>query len=59
MVRDINISGNLYQTLQRITGVGHDLTLSRTGGCGKGQLNVRSCHGGPHVLMEQMVIGGR
>ena len=59
MVRDINISGNLYQTLQRITGVGLDLTLSRTGGCGKGQLNVRSCHGGPHVLMEQMVIGGR
>ncbi|MCU0578775.1 MAG: TldD/PmbA family protein [Desulfobacterota bacterium] len=59
MVRDINISGNLYQTLQRITGVGNDLTLSRTGGCGKGQLNVRSCHGGPHVLMEQMVIGGR
>jgi TldD protein len=59
MVRDINISGNLYQTLQKITGVGNDLTLSRTGGCGKGQLNVRSCHGGPHVLMEQMVIGGR
>ncbi len=59
MVRDINISGNLYQTLQRITGVGNDLTLSRTGGCGKGQLNVRSCHGGPHVLMKQMVIGGR
>jgi TldD protein len=59
MVRDINISGNLYQTLQRISGVGNDLTLSRTGGCGKGQLNVRSCHGGPHVLMEQMVIGGR
>jgi TldD protein len=58
MIRDINISGNLYRTLQRITGVGHDLTLSRTGGCGKGQLNVRSCHGGPHVLMEQMVIGG-
>lgn len=59
MIRDINISGNLYQTLQRITGVGNDLTLSRTGGCGKGQLNVRSCHGGPHVLMERMVIGGR
>ena len=59
MVRDVNISGNLYRTLQRITGVGNDLTLSRTGGCGKGQLNVRSCHGGPHVLVEQLVIGGR
>ncbi|MBI5585727.1 MAG: TldD/PmbA family protein [Deltaproteobacteria bacterium] len=59
MVRDVNISGNLYQTLQGITGVGNDLTLSRTGGCGKGQLNVRSCHGGPHVLAKQLVIGGR
>ena len=59
MVRDINLSGNLYQTLQRISGVGDDLTLSRTGGCGKGQLNLRSCHGGPHTLVEQVVIGGR
>lgn len=59
MVRDVNISGNLYQTLQRITGIGDDLTLSRTGGCGKGQLNVRSCHGGPHILVEQLILGGR
>jgi len=59
MVRDINISGNLYKTLQNITAVGNDLTLGETGGCGKGQLNVRSCNGSPHILVETAVIGGR
>ena len=59
MVRDINMSGNLYHTLEQITGIGNDLKLSRVGGCGKGQMNLRSCHGGPHVLIQQVVIGGR
>ena len=59
MVRDVNMSGNLYHTLEQITGIGNDLTLSRVGGCGKGQMNLRSCHGGPHVLIQQVVIGGR
>jgi len=59
MVRDINISGNLYATLQGIVRVGRDLKLGETGGCGKGQLNLRSCHGAPHVLVEGLVVGGR
>jgi TldD protein len=59
MVRDINLSGNLYRTLERIVAVGKDLTLSRVGGCGKGQLNIRSSNGGPHILVEDVVIGGR
>ncbi len=58
MVRDINISGNLYQTLKNIQAVGNDLTLSKVGGCGKGQLNIRSCHGGPHVLFSSLIVGG-
>ncbi len=58
MIRDINISGNLYQTLQDIVAVGNDLLLSRVGGCGKGQMNIRSCHGGPHVLVKNLVVGG-
>jgi TldD protein len=58
MIRDINMSGNLYNTLKEITSVGNDLLLSKTGGCGKGQLNIRSCHGGPHILMKNVVIGG-
>jgi TldD protein len=59
MIRDINISGNLYQTLLHIEGIGNDLDLSQMGGCGKGQTNIRSCHGGPHILVRDVVIGGR
>jgi TldD protein len=44
--------------MQNITAIGNDLTLSETGGCGKGQLNIRSCHGGPHILVRNVVIGG-
>jgi len=59
MIRDINLSGNLYQTLKNIVLVGNDLVLSKTGGCGKGQMNYRSCNGGPHILVNGVVIGGR
>lgn len=59
MIRDINMSGNLYQTLKNIVAVGDDLVLSKSGGCGKGQMNFRSCNGGPHLLARRVVIGGR
>lgn len=58
MVRDINLVGNLYQTLENITAVANDLKFSEAGGCGKGQLNIRSCHGGPHILVRGVTIGG-
>ncbi len=58
MIRDINMSGNLYKTMMDITAVGNDLVLSKTGGCGKGQTNIRSCNGGPHILMNNVIIGG-
>jgi TldD protein len=58
MVRDINISGNLYETLKNIKAIANDLVLSKIGGCGKGQLNIRSCHGAPHVLINNLVVGG-
>ena len=59
MLRDINISGNLYATLEGISAAGNDLTLSEIGGCGKYQMNFRSCNGGPHVLVDSVVVGGR
>jgi TldD protein len=58
LVRDINISGNLYTTLRNITAVANDLKLSQVGGCGKGQSNIRSCYGAPHTLVNDVVIGG-
>jgi len=59
MVRDINISGNLYRTLENISAVGNDLELSKVGGCGKGQMNIRSTNGAPHILINNLLIGGR
>lgn len=58
MIRDINIMGNLFSTLANIEAVGNDLELSERGGCGKGQLNIKSALGGPHVLIRNMVVGG-
>ncbi len=59
MIRDINISGNLYETLKNISAIANDLTLGEIGGCGKGQTNIRSCYGAPHILVDRVVIGGR
>jgi len=59
MIRDINLTGNLYQTMQNITAIADDFRLSETGGCGKGQTNIRSCHGAPHILVRDVVIGGK
>ena len=59
MVRDINISGNLYRTLENISAVGNDLELSKVGGCGKGQLNIRSTNGAPHIIINNLLIGGQ
>lgn len=59
MVRDINIAGNLYKTLQNIHAVGDDLLMNKIGGCGKGQVNIRSCYGAPHILVANLIVGGK
>ncbi|MEO0205377.1 MAG: TldD/PmbA family protein, partial [candidate division WOR-3 bacterium] len=58
MIRDINISGNLYTTLNNIQAISNDLKVGETGGCGKGQTNIRSCYGAPHIMIKNAVIGG-
>lgn len=58
MVRDVNIMGNLFATLGNISAVGDDPMLSEYGGCGKGQVNRRSCRGGPHILVNGVLVGG-
>jgi TldD protein len=59
LVREINISGNLYATLRNIEAIGNDLQLSQVGGCGKGQTNIRSCYGTPHLIINNLIIGGK
>lgn len=58
LIRDVNVSGNLYRTMRGIEAVGDDLTLNEAGACGKGQANIRSCHGSPHILVRGVLVGG-
>ena len=61
MVRDINLSGELFATLKRISMIGNDLDFREVGGCGKGspmQLNIFSGMGAPHIKVDQVNIGG-
>jgi TldD protein len=59
LVRDINIMGNLFSTLRNISAVSNSMEFSETGGCGKqGQLNIKSCYGGPHILIRDALVGG-
>ena len=62
MVRDINISGELFSTLQKISMIADDLAFNELGGCGKGnpmQLNMFSGTGAPHIKIDQANIGGK
>lgn len=58
MIRDINIMGNLFTTMKNIEAMDNEMKFSERGGCGKGQLNIKSGYGGPSVLIRSMVIGG-
>jgi len=63
MVRDINMSGELFSTLQAISMIGDDVTFGERGGCGKGgggpmQLNRKSGKGAPHIKIDHVTVGG-
>lgn len=61
MVRDINISGELFSALKNISAVAGDLQFLEYGGCGKGspmQLNRFSGLGAPHIKIDSVNVGG-
>ncbi|MBN1356517.1 TldD/PmbA family protein [bacterium] len=65
MVKDINISGNVFDTLKSILKVGTDLRMNEGGGCGKTraalfdmQMLDKSGTGGPSIQIKDVVIGG-
>jgi TldD protein len=61
LVRDVTLSGNVFETLKNIDLVGDDLVMfGGLGGCGKGgQSPLPVGLGAPHVLIRNVVIGGR
>ncbi len=61
MLRDVVLSGNVFETLKNIDAIGDDLALfGGLGGCGKGnQAPLPVSLGGPHIRIKNVVIGGR
>ncbi|MEO0071076.1 MAG: TldD/PmbA family protein [candidate division WOR-3 bacterium] len=61
MVRDVTLSGNVFETLKNIEAIGNDLIIyGGIGGCGKGgQAPLPVGTGGPHLMIKDVIIGGR
>jgi TldD protein len=61
MVRDVVLTGNVFESLLQIDAIADDLEFapSGPGGCGKGaQYPLRVGFGGPHIRIQNCVVGG-
>jgi len=60
-VRNVVLTGNVFETLMHIDAVGSDLRMNDggTGGCGKGeQYPLPVSDGSPHIRIRNVVVGG-
>ncbi|GAB4154529.1 MAG: TldD/PmbA family protein [Planctomycetota bacterium] len=60
-VRDVTLSGNVFETLKNIDMIGNDYYLRDSGGgCGKGgQMPLPVSHASPHIRIRNVVVGGK
>ena len=61
MQRDVVLTGNVFETLRSIDGIGVDLTMyGGSGGCGKGgQFPLPVTDGAPHIRIRNVTVGGK
>ncbi len=61
LVRGVVVSGYILETLKGVEAVGKDVKvrMSVFGACGKEGQSVRVGHGGPHVMIKEITVGGR
>lgn len=58
-VKNVTLSGNVFQTLANIEAIGDDFYWDESGGCGKGgQSGLAVGCGGPSLRIKDVVIGG-
>ena len=58
-VKDVNLTGNVFQTLKDIDGVANDMYWDESGGCGKsGQSGLPVGVGGPSIRIRNVVVPG-
>ena len=61
-IRDVVLTGNVFETLANIDAIGNDLVIyGGLGGCGKGGAVSIACvsDGGPHIRIRNVTVGGR
>ena len=60
MLKDVVLTGNLFETLRSIDAIGNDMTFfGGAGGCGKaGQSPLPLTDGSPHIRIRDVTIGG-
>jgi TldD protein len=59
MVKNFVLSGNLFETLQKIDCIANDFVWNELGGCGKGlQMGLPTPTGSPHVRLRETLVGG-
>lgn len=56
-LRDITILGNIIETLKHVSAVGNDLKTGFPGMCGKAGQNVPVSGGGPHIGINEVLVG--
>ena len=61
MLRDVILTGNVFETLMNIDAIGNDQELfGGLGGCGKGgQSPLPVSDGSPHIRIRNVIIGGK
>ncbi len=60
LVRPVQLSGNLFTTLENIDAIGNDLDMNQGGGCGKGmQAPLPVSNGSPHIRIRRCLVGGK
>jgi TldD protein len=59
LVRDVILSGNIFETLGNVTAIGNDFAWDNAGRCGKGGQSMPVGMGSPHIRIEKVVVGGK
>ena len=61
LLRDVVLTGNVFETLKHIDGLGDDFSIAQgAGGCGKnGQSPLPVTFGSPHIRIRDIIVGGK
>lgn len=58
MIRDVTLTGNVFETLKNVEAIGDDLEWEG-GTCGKGDQWMPNSPGSPHLRIKEVMIGGK